>query len=130
MRHLRGPSVPGFLLALLMGLGLLLPEVGHSLAHHHEAEHHGAPDVASHEHDPAAAGLTSRHSGGDHPHGEPVAAPAAKPLLTYAVVVHAVLFALHDFSEGRPLPPTVTTGLSPGGQHHGPPSPSRAPPQL
>src|SRR5687768_6151508 len=46
MRYLRGPSVPAVLFAYLLGLGLLLPEVGHSLAHSHASEHRDLHDSA------------------------------------------------------------------------------------
>jgi len=130
MRHLRGPSVPGFLLALLLGLGLLLPEVAHSLAHHHAAEHHAASAAEPHSHDLPGAALTDDHHAGDHPHVELLATLSAKPSLAHAVVVQAVALALDALPEERPLAPAVAAQPPPDGRNHGPPPPSRAPPLI
>jgi hypothetical protein len=128
MRHTRGPSVPGFLLALLLGLSLLVPEVGHSLAHYHAADHHTTSDLSLHHHGAAGMGLTDSHHDGDHPHLELVATLSGKPSLVHAVVVQSVVLSLHAVGEEHVLPPALTTGRPPGGREHGPPPPSRAPP--
>jgi hypothetical protein len=128
MRDLRRPNVLDFLLGLLLGLGLLVPEVGHSLAHYHAAAHHGDPALTLHQHGAAGIGLTDAHHGGDHPHLELVATPSSKLSLAHAVVVQSVVLALHALGEEHPLPPAVITGRPPGEREHGPPPPSRAPP--
>jgi hypothetical protein len=128
MRHLRRPSVPGFVLGLFLGLGLLVPEVGHSLAHYHAADHHTEPTLALGQHGAAGIELTDAHHGGDHPHLELVATPSSKPSLIHALVMRSVALALHVPGEEQPLPPAVITGRPPGDREHGPPPPSRAPP--
>jgi hypothetical protein len=113
------------LLALCTGVTLLLPEVGHSLAHHHAAEHRAggvAPELAMFPHE---------HGHGGHPHLEMVASPPVKPLFQYAaVIVRVAALILDDSGIERALPPVHTPGLSPGNLFHGPPPPSRAPPQV
>ncbi len=137
MRCVRGSGIASSLTVLFMALALLLPEVGHGLAHHHAAQHH---DAAQHH---GSSYIADRHGGtgsdlsltdeqgdGRHPHLDLVAKPPSKPLLAYASAVRAVALLLPDFGEERPLPPAFTTGFSPGRRDHGPPPPSRAPPQV
>jgi len=130
MRYVRGSRISGSLLALVMALALPLPEVGHGLAHHHAAEHHGPSHTGHHG---GAAGdllLADEQAVGRHPHLDLVATPPAKPLLAHASALRVVALLLPEIGEERPLPPTFTTGLSPGRRDHGPPPPSRAPPQV
>jgi hypothetical protein len=128
MRNLRGPSLPVILLALVLGIGLLLPEVAHSLAHHDAAYHHGAPHSAPHHDDHASPELAGEHHGGDHLHLELVAVPSGKPSLFHAAILRAVVLSLHVVGEERRVPSPLTGGQPPGRQDHGPPPPSRAPP--
>jgi hypothetical protein len=127
MRYLRGPSIPGFLLALILGLGLLLPEAVHGLAHHHAAEHHAA-SAAPHSHEHPGAALTGDDHAGDHPHLESLARPSAKPGLARALVVQSTVHALDGLSEERPLALPLAAQPLTAGREHGPPPPARAPP--
>lgn len=127
MRQLRGPSVPGFLLALLLGLSLPLPELGHSLAHSHAAEHHRGADPAP-QHHAADVGLNSDEPHGDHPHLAVVATLSAKPSLAHAAVVQVDMLAAYDPRDDASLPHTAIGALPPDGPDHGPPPPARAPP--
>jgi hypothetical protein len=121
--------------AVAMIAALLLPEAGHGFAHHHAAEHHvlrvdehhngGLHDVAGDE----AVSENHRHS--DHPHVELLAGPPSRPPLVYpAIVVRVAALLLSHLDDLRPLIPLEATGLSPGNWSHGPPPPSRAPPQV
>ncbi|MBA2457645.1 MAG: hypothetical protein H0V43_01670 [Gemmatimonadales bacterium] len=112
-----------------MALALLLPEVSHGLAHHHAAEHHGPSDIADHHAGAGDLSLTDEQAGDRHPHLDLVATPAGKPLLAHATVVRVVALLRPEHGEERRLPPTLATGLSPGRRDHGPPPPSRSPPQ-
>ena len=113
------------LLALVTGAALLFPEVGHSLAHHHAAEHGAVSDIPGH------AVLPQEHGHTDHPHLDMVASPQAKPLFQYAaIVVRVATLVFDDPVIERPLAPVEPAGLSPGNLLHGPPPPSRAPPQV
>ena len=136
VRSLRRSRIPAAVLALVLGVALVVPEVSHTLEHRYEAAQAHGRGLADHDdgqhHDPAPgpaeAGLADGHSHGDHPHFDLVATQPVRPLLAYAVVVQAVVLLLQDCTVERPLPPACTTGLSPGRLDHGPPSPSRAPP--
>ncbi len=130
MRHLRGPSVPAVLLAFLVGVGLLLPEVSHSLAHHHSAEHHGASQSAAHHHGFSGIGLIGERHGGDHPHLDLLAAASAKTSLAHAAMVQVFVLLLPARDELRPLPLATVPGPPLEGRDHGPPPPSRAPPLI
>ncbi len=120
--------------AFITGLAILLPEVSHSLAHHHAAEHRSMHSGEGHHGDVGTgagdAAATTEQGYADHPHFDVVATPPTKPLLAHAVVVRVAALLLHDFREERPLPPTRAKDLSPGEYTHGPPPPSRAPPQV
>ena len=113
------------LLALLTGVALLFPEVGHGLAHHHAAEHRGDGQSASH------GVLPDEHGHGEHPHLAMVASPPAKPLFQYAaVVVRVATLILDDIVlVERPRMPVESAGLSPGNLPHGPPPPPALPPR-
>jgi hypothetical protein len=130
MRNTRRHGIPDYLMWLLLSLGLLLPEAGHAYAHHHAAEHHGSDQGVAHHHTGTSGAVrTGEHGNADHPHLNLLGTPSAKPLLAYAVIVRAVALLLEGAGE-RPLPLTFTTGVSPGWRAHGPPPPSRAPPQV
>ncbi len=129
MRYVCRSRISGSLIALFMAVALLLPEAGHGLAHHHAAEHHGPSLTAHHGGAPGDLLMADEQAVGRHPHLDLVATPAGKPLLVHATVVRAVALLLPEIGEERPLP-TLTTGLSPGRRNHGPPPPSRAPPQV
>ncbi len=130
MRYVRGSRDSGSLLALFMALALLLPEVSHGPAHHHAAEHHGLSNTAHHGGGAGDLVLADEQAVGRHSHVDLAAAPAGKPLLAHATVVRVVALLLPEIGEERPLPPTSRNGLSPGWRDHGPPPPSRAPPQV
>jgi hypothetical protein len=113
------------LLALVAGVALLFPEVAHGLAHHHAAEHRAHGQAPGHDVLPQEPGH------GEHPHLSVIASPPVKPLFQVAAVVIRVLaLVLDQPGVERRLAPAVTAGLSPGNLFHGPPPPSRAPPQV
>ncbi|MGH7519529.1 MAG: hypothetical protein ACREOC_19015 [Gemmatimonadales bacterium] len=132
MRSTRRSDLQGLLISLLLGLSLLVPGAGHAIAHHHAAEHDRSTDLADYGHSGSGSHvvMTGGHSDADHPHLDLLAVPSAKPLLVHAIVVRAMALVLDDVSVERPLPLGFTTGLSPGARGHGPPPPSRAPPQV
>lgn len=124
-----------WLMALAMTATLLAPEVGHSFAHHHAAEH-STKRVAEHHHGVRAdvgvdVAVSENHSHSHHPHLDLLAGPPSKPLLVCAaLVIRVAALLLPDVNDSLPLTPPDATGLSPGDLTHGPPSPSRAPPQV
>ena len=128
MRYLRGPTVPAVLLAFLTGVGLLLPEVGHSLAHYHAADHHSGPHSAPHHHDSTSLELIGEHHGGDHPHLDLLATPSAKTSLVHTAIVQVCVLALDAADQESALPPPTAVAPPLAGRGHGPPPPSRAPP--
>lgn len=134
MRRLRSPGIARLVIALITGLALLLPEVSHSLAHHHAAEHRSMHSGVGHYGEAGAdAGdfaATSKQGHAEHPHFDVVATQPTKPLLAQAVVVRVAALLLNDLREERPLPPVRANDLLPGEYTHGPPPPSRAPPQV
>jgi hypothetical protein len=123
------------LMALAMTAALLLPEAGHSFAHHHAAEH-STMRVAEHHHGVRAdvgadEAVLENHRHSDHPHLDLLAGPPSKPpLVCAALVIRVAALLLPDLDDSPPLTPPEATGLSPGDLTHGPPSPSRAPPQV
>jgi hypothetical protein len=130
------PGLPRLLLAPIMVAALLFPEVGHGFAHRHAAEHRPT-HVADHHHsggghrDIADSIAPDDHGHADHPHLDIVANPSARQMLgDVAVVVRVAAVLLADLRETRPVTPVEPTGLSPGDRTHGPPPPSRAPPQV
>jgi hypothetical protein len=128
MHWLRRPSVPGLLLAFLMGVGLLLPEMAHGFAHHHDAEHE-----ASHpsKHAPmSGSSATSGSHGSDHPHLDLTGTPSAKPSFGKAIVVQHAVPVFRECETQHAQLPAIAAAMPPGGRDHGPPPPSRAPPFL
>lgn len=133
MRRPPTSSLSGALLALLLSLPLLGPEVGHSLAHHHAAHHHDMAQVALSGHDAFGAvaepALTDHQHDGDHPHVSIAATLLAKPSLqdhpTLVVVTDVPLYS--DQSGHFALHPAV--GPPPGSRPPVLPPPARAPPQ-
>lgn len=130
VRHLHS-SVMG---SLIVGLALLLPEVGHNLAHHqagHQAQHrthghqHGSAPVGGPE-----AALTGAHTSAGHLHLDLAARLPTRPPALHGIVFHVAALLLPEPSEERPLPPVGAAGLSPGAWTTGPPPPSRAPPRI
>ena len=112
-------------MTLLTGLAFLSPEVGHSLAHHHAAEHSAKDHAAGH------GVIPQEHGHGEHPHVAVLASPPAKPLFQYtALIVRVAVLVLHETVTESSLTPVESAGLSPGNLFHGPPPPSRAPPQV
>lgn len=139
MHHLRRSRLPALILGLVLGFAVLLPEIGHSMAHRTAAlhvaphathdvndHHHGAAADAAHGHrDTMAAGP---HTARVHPHFDlrPAAPGKASPSLLLAA--HTVVELILDSADPRspiPVPPDRPV-LS--GRNHGPPPPSRAPP--
>jgi hypothetical protein len=131
--HVSGLARP--LLGLIMAAALLFPEVGHGFAHRHAAEHRLA---VTHDHhlgnghaDSVGTVVANEHGHADHPHLDTVASPSAKPILgDVAAVVRVAAVLLADLRDAGPVTPVERTGISPGGNTHGPPPPSRAPPQV
>jgi hypothetical protein len=130
MRYLRGPRLPAVVLALLLGLGLFLPGVGHSLAHHHASQHHDAHDSALLYPGSPDTGVLGEHQGGDHPHLDLLATPSAKISLTLVAIVPVFILALPATDGDRGLTLPVLAGPPRTGRDHGPPPPSRAPPLI
>ena len=130
MRYLRGPSVPAVLFAYLLGLGLLLPEVGHSLAHSHASEHRDSYDSAPLHHGSSEIGFLGEPQGGDHPHVDLLATTPAKISLTMVAMVQVFILAFPAADGNRRLPVSAVAGFPLGGREHGPPPPSRAPPLI
>ncbi|MBA3258973.1 MAG: hypothetical protein H0T68_05850 [Gemmatimonadales bacterium] len=134
MHRLRRSRYPARLVGLVLGLALLLPEIGHSLAHRHAASH--AIVVADHHHGEAAAAphghgsvfWAESHSAGAHPHLDQRPAPPSKVSLDLLLAARTVVEFWFDMTE--PAQPSLPAHarLVFDGRYHGPPPPSRAPP--
>jgi hypothetical protein len=129
MRHLRTSGLPAILLALLMAVGVLLPEVSHSFAHGQgggHAEHELLSQVQAGS--GVAATVSRGHAADDHPHFELAATLPGKPLLAYAVAAQTVFRLVLDGNAGLQVPAATARTLAPPQSNHGPPPPTRAPP--
>lgn len=128
MRHARRHGLPTALLALMLGLALLIPEAGHSLAHHESAAH-GAPRDADHHGGGAdGRGRLGARAEGDHPHVELAAPLPARPSLMQAIIVRVGALLAHDLAATCTAPLMLAAGLPPGDLTLQPPPPARAPP--
>jgi hypothetical protein len=129
MRYLRRSGSPALSLAILMAIGILVPEAGHSFAHHEaqaHVEHHAASDVY-----PGAGktpAISSGHPGDGHPHFERSPILPGKTLLPDAAAVQTVLFLHLEFGGVTRLPAAAVPTRPPPESNHGPPPPARAPP--
>ena len=131
MHRLLRPGASGPLVVLVLGLALLLPEVSHSLAHHHamEAEQHHHVAAQDHSADGWAT-LGEPDTDADHPHPDLRATPAAKPLFALEFAPPAVVRQASILGVVRHLQASVIDDPAPPGQLHGPPPPARAPPLI
>jgi len=130
MRHSRRHGLPTALLALTLGVALLLPEVGHSLAHHESAAHELSHDAGHQAGSIDGRGLHDAGALADHPHLELAAPLPARPLLIHAVIVRGGALLAHDLAESSAVPPILAAGLPPGDLTLRPPPPARAPPLI
>lgn len=139
MHHLRRSRLPALFLGLVLGFAVLLPEIGHSLAHRNAALHaapHAALDVDDHHHGGAALAAPGHgdmvaagtHGGGVHPHFDLRPTRPTKTSLALLAAQTVVEFIL-DVAEPRPPSPFGRDHLVVlAVRNHGPPPPSRAPP--
>jgi hypothetical protein len=132
MRLLRQSRLPAPILGLLFGFALLVPELGHTLAHRAHAPQ--ATAYPLHEH----AGAGSEHAHADVEVGDPHAldahqhfdlrsSPSSKPSLTFVAAVWTVIQFQLDRSDPPSFPATSNVPAL-WDRYHGPPPPSRAPP--
>jgi hypothetical protein len=139
MHHLRRSRLPALFAGLVLGFAVLLPEIGHSLAHREDALHaapHAALDVDDHHHGEAAVAAhghgamvaTGTHAAGVHPHFDLRPTPPTKTSLALLLAAQTVVEFILDVAEPRPPIPFGQDHLLLAGRNHGPPPPSRAPP--
>ncbi len=138
MHHLRRSRFPGLLLGLVLGFALLLPEIGHSLAHRHDAAHAAPHAMATTDHDhgesataahaPIIAGWADSHSAGGHPHFDLRPTPPPKVPSGVLLAVRIVVELQLDIAAPPPPSLPVHDQVVLAGRYHGPPPPSRAPP--
>jgi hypothetical protein len=130
MLPLRRPDLPGLCLALMLAVAFVLPEVGHTHAHRHLAEHES--EAAHHEAPTATPGsglaLGDHHDDEQHEHLSLVATPTAKALVLGDPTITTLALPHYHFRTARIPALVVTSSLPPGLLEHGPPPPSRAPP--
>lgn len=126
---------------LALGLAVLLPEIGHSLAHRHAmADTHAAAqavaahNAADHDHSettaaaPDLAVLTGGDLSDEHPHCDQRGPAPGKLSLSSLFAAQVVVDLTLDADAARQVPPPVTWQIGLTGRSHGPPSSSRAPP--
>jgi hypothetical protein len=138
MRHLRRSRLPALILGLVLGFAVLLPEIGHSLAHRHAAAHdagHTTLAVDDHHDDAAAVAhahgdVTSAdtHAAGVHSHFDLRATPPTKASIAFALAAQTVVELAFDVAEPQRPSLIAQEHLVLAGRCHGPPPPSRAPP--
>ncbi len=139
MLRLRRSRLPALILGLILGVAVLLPEIGHSLAHRVAAAH-AAPDAAldgdHHDHRAAAAAphrhrdtvAAGQHAAAVHPHFDLRPTPPIKTSLALLMAAQTVVEFILDAAEPRPPTPFGQDHLILAGRNHGPPPPSRSPP--
>jgi hypothetical protein len=130
MVSIRRPDVPGIILALIVGVAFVFPEVGHSHAHRHQATHEsGAAHTEAAKHlsdtDPV---LVDHHIDAEHQHLRLTATPTAKPLPWRDPAVSTFALPGPQVRLYRTPASIFASSLPPGLLAHGPPPPSRAPP--
>ncbi len=141
MHCLRRSRLPGAILLLVLGFGVLLPEIGHSVAHRHSAAHPQDPrgDDHGHGHHHDGPEADEVHGQPDmlavgtqtvavHPHFELHPISPTKPSLLLALAAGTVAEFILDATE--PASPVAPSRSRPVLilRSHGPPLPSRAPP--
>ena len=131
MQSLRRSRVSAWLLSLIVGCSVLIPEIGHAAVHRHGTQHRLA-DVA-HEHD---AGTVHAQSGAEladgqgadtHTHIDLRTTSPAKQSLAYLANARTLGVLVLGGQAPRPVP-IAREPLVVAGRRHGPPPPSRAPP--
>lgn len=138
MHRLRRSRCPARLLGLVLGLALLLPEIGHSLAHRFAASHAelNAILAADHHNSETAAApqghgsvfWAESHSAGAHPHFDQRPAPPAKVSFDLLLAARTVVELWFEVAEPACPSPLAHAQLVFDGRYHGPPPPTRAPP--
>ncbi len=139
MHSLRRSRLPGLTLLLVLGFGILPPEIGHSAAHRDAARHAGLEaDDHGHGHHHDGPEANEVHGRPDmtavgvqtvvlHPHFElhPI---AAKTSLFLALADRTVVAFILDATEHTSPIVFPRDRLVLTLRNHGPPPPSRAPP--
>ena len=138
MHHLRRSRLPALILGLVLGVAVLLPEIGHSLAHRDAAlhtapdavlagddHHHGAEVVAGPGEGMVSAG---RHAVEVHPHFDLRQTAPSKTSLSLFLAVQYVVDLILDPVDHQPAIPFRQGHFAMAWRNHGPPPPSRAPP--
>lgn len=128
MRRLRRSCFPALLLGPVLAFAVLLPEIGHSLAHRDAAfrHHHGAVTRAALPHRDVAS--EDEHLAGVHPHFDLRPTPPTRSSLALFLAARTVVELIVDVAEPRRARLVPQAHLVLGGRNHGPPPPSRAPP--
>jgi len=138
MQRFRRSRFPALVLGLAFGFGILLPEIGHSVAHRTAAGHtasHETHDAADHPHDHTVREAPDHQivmafsaAAESHSHFDlRPTAPGKSSLSLLPAGVVATDLTLHAPERRSPIP-VHPDAVPLGDRRHAPPPPSRAPP--
>jgi hypothetical protein len=127
MRRLRTSGTATLLLVALMGLAVLLPEFGHSIAHRQAADALRSSTLIRTDQG-VGHSVSGTHVAGDHLHPDLRARVPGKPLLKHMVAAPPLIHLCSDLGDDPQLPPAIAGSITPPRCEHGPPPPSRSPP--